>query len=149
MAIHAQDVSLQDVGLAVKRLQWRHHREANARLLAELGLSLPQWDVLRNLHRRPRASLHELAQLTFQTDQSMGSLASRMIDRGFLERVTGRGRPIRHAVTPAGERARLAGSEIMDGVFAESLGTLSPAERTTLYRLLTAAVNAPVGREPG
>ncbi|HTX29602.1 MAG TPA: MarR family winged helix-turn-helix transcriptional regulator [Streptosporangiaceae bacterium] len=146
MAGPVQEVSLQDVGLAVKRLQWRHHREANARLLAEVGLSLPQWDVLRHLRERPGASLHELAQLTFQTDQSMGTLASRMVDRGLLERVTGPGRAVRHAITAAGERARRAGSDIMDEVLAGSLGSLPPAERATLYRLLTAAVSAPVGR---
>src|SRR5579859_6034905 len=143
MARSVREVSLQDVGLAVKRLQWRHHREANGRLLAAVGLSLPQWDVLRHLHERPGASLHELAQLTFQTDQSMGTLAGRMIERGVLERVAGPGRAVRHAITPAGERARRAGSEIMDGVLAESVGSLSPAERVTLYRLLTAAVSAP------
>lgn len=145
--VSLQDVSLQDVGLAVKRLQWRHHREANARLLAEVGLSLPQWDVLRHLRERPGASLHELATLTFQTDQSMGTLASRMIDRGLLERVAGPGRAVRHAITPAGERARRAGSDIMDEVLAGSLGSLSPADRVTLYRLLTAAVRAPSRRE--
>src|SRR5579863_6769279 len=143
LPVRAEDVSLQDVGLRVKRLQWRHHREANARLLAEVGLSLPQWDVLRHLHERPGASLHELAQLTFQTDQSMGTLAGRMIERGWLERVTGPGRAVRHAITPAGERARRAGSDIVDEVLAESVGSLSPAERATLYRLLTAALSAP------
>ena len=71
--------SLQDVGLAVKRLQWRHHRAANERL-AELGVSLVQWDVLRHLGRQPDASLHALAELTFQTDQSMGALATRALD---------------------------------------------------------------------
>lgn len=147
MAGLVDDVSLQDVGLAVKRLQWRHHREANGRLLAEVGLSLPQWDVLRHLHERPGASLHELAQLTFQTDQSMGTLASRMIDRGLLERVAGPGRAVRHAITPAGERARRLGSDLMDEVLAGSLGSLSPADRVTLYRLLTAAVRAPSRRE--
>lgn len=147
MAGLVDDVSLQDVGLAVKRLQWRHHREANGRLLAEVGLSLPQWDVLRHLRERPGASLHELATLTFQTDQSMGTLASRMIDRGLLERVAGPGRAVRHAITPAGERARRLGSDLMDEVLAGSLGSLSPADRVTLYRLLTAAVRAPSRRE--
>ena len=143
MVRSVREVSLQDVGLAVKRLQWRHHREANARLLAEVGLSLPQWDVLRHLHERPGASLHELAQLTFQTDQSMGTLAGRMIERGWLERIIGQGRAVRHAITPAGERARRAGSDIVDEILAESVGSLSPADRVTLYRLLTAAVGAP------
>src|SRR5689334_11454287 len=82
---------LAEVGLAVKRLQWRHHREASARLAA-LELSLPQWDVLRHLGENPQASLHALAELTFQTDQSMGALAARMVERGLLERRAGPGR---------------------------------------------------------
>src|SRR5208282_390925 len=92
----APSLSLQDVGLAVKRLQWRHHRTANERL-AELGVSLVQWDVLRHLGQQPDASLHALAELTFQTDQSMGTLATRMVQRGLIERVPGAGR----AVSPA------------------------------------------------
>ena len=103
------ETSLAEVGLAVKRLQWRHHREASTRL-ATLGLSLPQWDVLRHLHENPEASLHALAELTFQTDQSMGALATRMIDRGLLERRTGAGRAVRHRITAAGDRARVAGA---------------------------------------
>ena len=52
---------MQDVGLAVKRLQWRHHRSADRRLRAQAGLSLVQWDVLRHLHGDSGASLHDLA----------------------------------------------------------------------------------------
>jgi DNA-binding MarR family transcriptional regulator len=108
------------VGLAVKRLQWRHHREASTRLAA-IGLSLPQWDVLRHLRENPDASLHALAELTFQTDQSMGALATRMIDRGLLERRAGPGRAVRHRITDAGERARAAGAEILQGVLEETV----------------------------
>ena len=141
-------ISLQDLGLAVKRLQWRHHREANTRLQAALGLSLPQWDVLRHLHQRPEASLHELAQLTFQTDQSMGALASRMISRGLLERAGGPGRAVRHLITPPGEQARRAGSDIMNAVLRESLGGLTAPQRATLYRLLTEAAGSGPGQQP-
>lgn len=133
--------ALQDVGLAVKRLQWRHHSEANKRLAA-LGVSLPQWDVLRHLGRQPDASLHALAQLTFQTDQSMGTLAGRMVDRGLLTRVDGPGRAVRHALTADGDRVRAAGAQIIDGVLAESVGTLSQRDRATLYRLLAKAAEA-------
>src|SRR3954463_12687070 len=114
---------LAEVGLAVKRLQWRHHREASTRL-ATIGLSLPQWDVLRHLRENPDASLHALAELTFQTDQSMGALATRMIDRGLLERRAGPGRAVRHRITDAGERARAAGAEILQGVLEETVGVL-------------------------
>ncbi|MGY4765395.1 MarR family winged helix-turn-helix transcriptional regulator [Kribbella sp. CWNU-51] len=130
--------SVQDVGIAVKRLQWRHHTEAS-KGLAELGVSLPQWDVLRRLHERPDASLHELAQLTFQTDQSMGSLAARMVARGLIERLEGSGRAVRHRLTPDGERIRKAGDRILDTVLTASVGGLSPAERVALLKLLRKA----------
>jgi DNA-binding MarR family transcriptional regulator len=130
--------SLQQVGLAVKRLQWRHHREANRRL-APLGLSLVQWDTLRHLHANPGASLHRLAELTFQTDQSMGELAKRMVDRGLLERVEGSGRKVQHQLTATGDELRRAGGEAVDGVLTESLGQLSADERETLHRLLLKA----------
>ncbi|MEV6823612.1 MarR family winged helix-turn-helix transcriptional regulator [Amycolatopsis sp. NPDC051102] len=131
--------SLQEIGLAVKRLQWRHHREANRRLSAHAGLSLVQWDVLRHLHDRPDATLHALAELTFQTDQSMGTLAKRMIDRGLLKRVDGPGRATRHELTDEGERAYDAGSAVVDAVLSESVGALTEAERDILHELLIKA----------
>ena len=131
----AVTLSLQEVGLAVKRLQWRHHREANRRL-APLGLSLVQWDVLRHLHAHADASLHQLAELTFQTDQSMGELAKRMSARGLLERVPGPGRQIRHRLTAAGQEQRLAGAAVFGGVLEDTLGGLSPDELATLHALL-------------
>lgn len=131
---------MQDVGLAVKRLQWRHHREGNRRL-ADLGLSLVQWDVLRHLHEEPDLSLHALAVQTFQTDQSMGELAKRMIGRGLLERVAGPGRAVRHRLTAAGERAYADGAGVVEEVLSETLGRLSADERTTLHALLLKAAH--------
>jgi DNA-binding MarR family transcriptional regulator len=130
--------TVQEIGLAVKRLQWQNHTEAT-RLLAPLGVSLPQWDVLRRLHEHPDASLHDLAQLTFQTDQSMGSLATRMIARGLITRVEGRGRAVRHKPTPEGDRIRKAGADLLDTVLTASVGSLTPTERETLLSLLTKA----------
>lgn len=132
--------SLHDVGLSVKRLQWRHHRLANERL-AGLGVSLVQWDVLRHLSEQPEASLHALAELTFQTDQSMGTLATRMIQRGLIERVPGPGRAVRHRLTAHGTEVRAAGAEIVDDVLAESIGRLSAGERAELHRLLLRAAD--------
>ena len=132
-----------EVGLAVKRLQWHHHRAASTRL-AGIGLSLAQWDVLRHLHENPEASLHALAELAFQTDQSMGALATRMVDRGLLERQPGPGRAVRHRATEAGEHARLAGTTIMREVLAETVGTLPEDELRTLHHLL---LKAEAGRD--
>ena len=131
--------SLQDVGLAVKQLQWKHHRLANRRLRAQAGLSLVQWDVLRHLHRQPDASLHDLALETFQTDQSMGELARRMVDRGLFTRIDGPGRAVRHRLTDAGQAAYQAGSGVVDGILAHSIGTLTAAEQAALHAMLTTA----------
>jgi DNA-binding MarR family transcriptional regulator len=128
-----------DVSLAVKRLQYRHHR-ALSRALAPLGLSLVQWDTLRHLHRRPEASLHELAVLTFQTDQSFGSLATRMAERGLIERVPGPGRAVRHRLTPEGARLRAEGQELVDGIAESSFRDLSEAELDQLGELLDRAL---------
>src|ERR1700742_4155772 len=116
-----------EVGLAVKRLQYRHHR-ALSHALAPLGLSLVQWDTLRHLHRQPDASLHDLAVLTFQTDQSFGSLAARMADRGLIERVPGPGRAVRHRLTEKGAELRAAGQQAAEAIVASSFGALSPEQ---------------------
>lgn len=124
-----------DLALAVKRLQHRHHRNmSNA--LAPVGLSLVQWDTLRHLYQRPDASLHDLAVLTFQTDQSFGSLAVRMADRGLIERVPGPGRAVRHRITDEGDRLRAAGEQAVAGVFETSFDGLTSQELEQLAALL-------------
>jgi DNA-binding MarR family transcriptional regulator len=128
-----------DVALAVKRLQHRHHR-ALSQALAPLGLSLVQWDTLRHLHRQPDASLHDLAVLTFQTDQSFGSLAVRMAERGLIERIAGPGRAVRHRLTEDGDRVRAEGQELVDGITESSFAALSAAQLDQLGDLLDAAL---------
>ena len=128
-----------DVALAVKRLQHRHHR-ALSQALAPLGLSLVQWDTLRHLHRQPDASLHDLAVLTFQTDQSFGSLAVRMAERGLIERISGPGRAVRHRLTDEGARLRAEGQELVDGIVEKSFSALSAVQLDQLGDLLDAAL---------
>lgn len=135
-------MSRAEVALAVKRLQHRHHRELS-KALAPLGLSLPQWDTLRHLHREPDASLHDLAVLTFQTDQSFGSLAARMVDRGLIERVAGPGRAVKHRLTEEGERLRSVGQQLVDVVFERSFSALTDEQLRELGALLAAALGNP------
>lgn len=130
-----------DVALAVKRLQHRHHR-ALTQALAPLGLSLVQWDTLRHLYRRPDASLHDLAVLTFQTDQSFGSLAVRMAERGLVERVPGPGRAVRHRLTEEGARLRAEGQALADRVIESSFSGLSAAQLDQLGDLLEVALGS-------
>ena len=131
--------------MAVKRLQMRHHNELNAELAA-IDVTLVQWDALRHVDENPSASLHDLAKLTFQTDQSFGSLAGRLIERGLIERLPGPGRAVRHRLTPRGKKLRAAGDPIVDRVLARSLGRLSPAQLGTFDRLLVQLLESQVPR---
>ncbi|HEX7637257.1 MAG TPA: MarR family winged helix-turn-helix transcriptional regulator [Burkholderiaceae bacterium] len=126
---------LQPLGRAIKRLQYKHHRRLDARL-AECGATLAQWDALRAIARHPDSNSHQLARLTFQTDQSFGGLANRMVERGLIERVPGGGRTLLHRLTPAGEAALEAGDAVADEVLAESFAPLSAAERRQLLALV-------------
>ncbi len=126
---------LQPLGLAIKRVQHRHHRTLDAALI-EIGTTLAQWDALRAIARHPDSSSHKLAGITFQTDQSFGALANRMVDRGLIRRVAGEGRSILHHLTKEGEAMLAAGHEIADRMLAASFAPLSRAERQQLQGLL-------------
>ena len=131
------------VGLSIKRLQMCHHRAITA-ALAPLGVSLVQWDALRHLDENPSASLHDLALLTFQTDQSFGALAGRMIERGLIERVAGPGRAVHHRLTPKGLEIRRAGEELVDGVLVRSLSGLTPQQLEAFDRMLAQLLAVPL-----
>jgi len=128
--------SLRDIGLSVKRLQVRHHRALNA-ALGRLDVSIVQWDALRHLDENPAASLHDLARLTFQSDQAFGTLAGRMIERGLIERMEGPGRAVRHRLTEEGRKLRRAGDKIVERVLTESFAPLSAKKLATFDELLS------------
>jgi DNA-binding MarR family transcriptional regulator len=124
-----------ELGLAVKRLQVRQHRAATE-ALRPVGVTLVQWDALRHLHANPGASLHDLAVLTFQTDQAFGTLATRLEERGLIRRVGGVGRAIRPELTPEGMRVFEQGRDITARVSAAAFAPLDEAERQALGDLL-------------
>lgn len=129
--------------MSIKRVQHRHHRALTA-VLADLGVSLVQWDTLRHLHRHPEASLHDLAQLTFQTDQSFGTLATRMVERGLIERVPGPGRAVRHRITAKGEAIRDEGERRVAATMDRSLAALTAEQIETLGALLDRVLDTPL-----
>jgi DNA-binding MarR family transcriptional regulator len=102
----------------------RHHRALNASL-APLGLTVVQWDALRHIEENSGASQHLLAELTYQSDQAFGTLAGRMIERGFIERVEAPGRAVQHRLTKEGTSQRRRGNEIVARTLKESFSALS------------------------
>ena len=126
---------LEALGQAVKRAQYRNHRTMDA-ALKDVGVSLVQWDALRAIDRTPGASGHDLAVATFQSDQSFGTLAARLVDRGLVERTAGRGRRIEHALTDAGRAALADGHAVAGRVLQELFAPLDAGERARLSELL-------------
>ena len=104
--------------------------------LRAAGTSLPQWDALRAISRRPNSSAHALAEMTFQTDQSFGALASRLVGRGLIERIAGPGRAIRHRLTAKGEATLRKGYQVVDEVFESSFAPLTRWQKDELYSLI-------------
>jgi DNA-binding MarR family transcriptional regulator len=126
---------LLELGLAVKRLQVKHHRAATE-ALRPLDVTLVQWDALRHLHANPGSSLHDLAALTFQTDQAFGTLADRLEARGLIRRVRGVGRAIRPELTSEGQRVFSEGQRLMQKVVKQSFAPLTEKERDSLANML-------------
>jgi DNA-binding MarR family transcriptional regulator len=130
---------LEQLGLAIKRAQYRNHRTMDA-ALRDVGVSLVQWDALRAIDRMPGASGHDLAVTTFQSDQAFGTLASRLVDRGLISRTAGHGRRIEHSLTESGRAALRAGRRVAADVLEDLFAPLDESQRAALaagLRLLT------------
>ena len=132
---------VQELGRVIKQLQSRHHRLIDADL-RRIGSSLAQWDALRAIQQNPRASARLLAAQTFQTDQSFGTLATRLEKKGLIERRSGAGRAIAHSLTPAGQRLLEESSAVVDHVLTASLGGLQASEQEQLYALIARVLAA-------
>lgn len=137
---------LQDLARSIKLLQHRHRRLMDIRL-AEMGTTLVQWDALRAISGNPNASSHDLAETTFQTDQSFGALAARLTERGLIIRTPGKGRVLCHSLTKDGLAVLDRASEAVNDVLSESFAPLAESERTVLLSLVRRLL--PVARQVG
>lgn len=123
------------LGWLVKRIQHRHHRSLE-KGLAPLGLTLVQWNALREIERHPQCSQHRLAELTFNSDQAFGTLLTRLQKAGLTTPYSGGGRVTFHALTESGQLALEQGQKIMFAVTNQSFDTLTDAEQDELATLL-------------
>lgn len=130
---------LEQLGLSIKRMQDRHHRTLEARLLP-LGVSLVQWHALREIARHPGSSQLRLAELTFNSAQAFGTLVTRMEKAGLIAREFGAGRAFALHLTAKGERLLKEGTEVALDALDASFGQLSEKERVSLQRLLDKAL---------
>jgi DNA-binding MarR family transcriptional regulator len=128
---------LESLGLAIKRIQHRHHRALDGKMSAALGISLVQWNALREIDRNPGSAMHALAELTFNSDQAFGTLAQRLKRLGLVKQKPGPGRAIVLGLTDKGLELRRRGQAILLEVATNSFAPLNERERVTLLKLLT------------
>jgi len=130
------------LGWLIKRIQHRHHGALNKKL-APLCLSLVQWNALREIERNPGCSQHQLAELTFNSDQAFGTLLSRLQAADMIEQRAGLGRAQVHRLTAHGKAQLRAGQKIMSAVTNASFNGLDDRERETLANLLSKVLDVP------
>ena len=124
------------LGWLIKRIQHGNHRALDEKL-APIGVSLVQWNALREIDRNPERSQHQLAEITFNSDQAFGTLLNRLITADLIERRAGLGRATVHWLTRKGKAKLRDGQHIMFAVTQASFGALDDGERNTLVRLLS------------
>ena len=126
---------LENVALAIKRLQYRNYRALDARL-APLGISLVQWSALREIEGNPGLCMHRLAELTFNSDQAFGTLMTRLLRQKLVERRPGVGRANVHRLTPRGKTLLEEGSKLVRRVLTKTFAPLAADECARLHELV-------------
>ena len=135
--------ALEPLALLIKQAQHRHHQALDA-ALAPLGISLVQWNALREIHRHPDSSQHRLAELTFNSDQSFGRLTTRLQKLKLVTRRLGVGRAHIHQLTEKGETLFHQGRQRVLDVFTRSFVPLDSQERALLTDLLVKLLASPL-----
>jgi DNA-binding MarR family transcriptional regulator len=133
---------VQATGRLLKRVQYRNHL-AMDRALTDIGTTLVQWDALRVISEQPNSPAHALAVATFQSDQSFGTLGTRLERQGLIRRTPGKGRVVEHRLTAAGAKMLVAGAAVARDVAARAFAALSKAEVAKLHALLLRVSETP------
>jgi DNA-binding MarR family transcriptional regulator len=115
-----------------------HHtcRRGIDQRLGRHGISVVQWHALQAINDNPGLPLRRLARLTGHSDQGFGTLAARLLDRGYLVRRRGNGRARTHEVTVLGKVLLISADEIAHRVLTLLFLPLSEGDRQSLQVLL-------------
>lgn len=124
------------------RLQTRINLAMTERV-RELGLSVPQCDVLTTLTEREGVSQQELAERLYVTKGNISGLIDRLEAASLVERRSIAGDKRSHAIylTPTGRSLAERGIAVQRGFVAETLGRLPPDQLAALDDLLVATRN--------
>ena len=117
--------------MLLRRAQLRKQVACEA-VLAQVGLTLPQWGMLYAVAAEPDCSTHALALFIGQSDQSAGALVARLEQRGLLERRPGAGKAILHRITQEGDEVVRRCDALVEDVMTSLLAGLSDQARVAL-----------------
>ena len=119
------------------RLHQRMLGQMTARI-RELGLSIPQFDLLSTLTEREGISQSELAERLYVTKGNVSGLVDRLVQAGLVERraIAGDRRSYAMHLTPEGRRLAEAGIAAQRDFVANTLGKLKPDDLAELDRLV-------------
>jgi DNA-binding MarR family transcriptional regulator len=109
-----------------------------ARALREIGLSIPQFDVLSALDQGAGITQGELAQQLFVTKGNVSGLIDRLVDAGLVERRRGARDRRSHSLvlTLDGKALATAGFAVQKSFIDKSLGRLRARDLALLHLLL-------------
>jgi MarR family transcriptional regulator for hemolysin len=105
------------------------------RRVRRLGITRAQWLVLTRLHRRPGASLSELAEMMEVEKATAGRMIDRLVANGWVERRTQEG-DRRVYLTAEAERVHKRIWRVAEDTVNSALTDLSPRESKQLMALL-------------
>ncbi len=106
----------------------------------ELGLSIPQFDLLSTLTEREGISQSELAERLYVTKGNVSGLVDRLVQAGLVERraIAGDRRSYAMHLTAEGRRLAEAGIAAQRDFVAGTLGRLPASDLAELDRLVLA-----------
>ena len=121
------------------------------RRVRRLGITRAQWLVLTRLHRRPGASLSELAEMMEVEKATAGRMIDRLVANGWVERRTARDdrRVKRVYLTDDAERVHKRIWRVAEETVDAALADLSARERTQLMNLLQTVKSTLVSADGG
>jgi MarR family transcriptional regulator, transcriptional regulator for hemolysin len=121
------------------------------RRVRRLGITRAQWLVLTRLHRRPGASLSELAEMMEVEKATAGRMIDRLVANGWVERRTARGdRRVKQVyLTDDAERVHKRIWRVAEETVDSALADLSARESRQLMDLLLRIKTTLVSAEGG
>lgn len=136
-APHTEPVEPERVWFRFMRLHQRLLGQITVRI-RDLGLSIPQFDLLSTLTEREGISQSELAERLYVTKGNVSGLVDRLVQAGLVERraIAGDRRSYAMHLTPEGRRLAEAGIAVQHEFIASTLGKLEPADLAELDRLV-------------